>query len=134
MNLAKLDRLKEKLCNEKDFSKIFEYFMDYFGENEKFMRKSQPTRHDLLENTMTSVLRNLLGERAGISQFMLLAAPGTPFIHGGCLTGGKMANVLYFDDIQTGVIGIFSFPPGGMTQYSRFRLQQLPPEAVPSEN
>jgi hypothetical protein len=50
-------------------------------------------------------------------QLLLIPIPGTSFIHGAGLLNGRPINVLYFDDIQVGIVAVMQGMSGGM-QYS----------------
>ena len=133
MNLTGLEKLKTILATGKDLSAAFHYFMDDFGENEAFLDLGKPGPHPLLESLLAAVAGQMFGKKVIAQQLLLIAVPGTKFIHGAGLINGRPITVIYFDDIQVGIAAVMK-GPGGSMQYSRFSAQMLPPEAAPSSN
>jgi hypothetical protein len=137
MDLSRLEELKEKLTRSKDFAEVFDFFFDHFASQPGFMGSGTPTQHELLAQTIRGMVPAMFGQRATVSNMLLLAIPGTCFIHGPVTIAGRPSGVIYFDDIQTGILCSSPMPPAppdAETKFSRFRLQQLPPDAVPSPN
>jgi hypothetical protein len=134
MDLSKLEELKLKLTTAKDFQTVFEFFLDHFGDHEEFIKLGGPVEDTVLFGSIAGVARQLYGPDTVVLNPVMIAVPGTPFIHGRCVIGGRMANVLYFTDIQVGLVGVFSLNPKVPARYTRFSNRMLPPGAVPSSN
>jgi hypothetical protein len=133
MNLSGLEKLKNILATGKDLSVAFTYFMDHFGENEAFLDLGRPKKNDTLEDLISAAAGAMFGVRVVLQQFLLIAVPKTHFIHGAGMINGMMATVIYFEDIQVGILCVYRGPKGG-TLFSRFSAQNLPPEAMASKN
>jgi hypothetical protein len=133
MDLTGLEKLKEIVATSKDLSAAFHYFMDHFGENETFLRLGKPKPHPLLEQLIAASAGQILRATLVVEQFFLIPIPKTRFIHGAGLVNRWPTNVLYFDDIQVGIIAIMRGLRGPI-QYSRFSARLIPPETVPSNN
>ena len=60
-----------------------------------------------------------------VKRSLLVGIPEYHFIHGSCEFAGKLINVLYFEDLQQGLICIPSVGKPLRTQYARFTNQML---------
>ena len=63
---------------------------------------------------------------AGDHHLASVRVPGQCLIHGGCVVGSKIANLIYFEDNQTGLIAIPWSATTGETKYARFSTQMMP--------
>jgi hypothetical protein len=135
-DLRKLNRLKLKLMQEKELHVVMTYFFDHFGENRAFLDIGQSTRHNLLESIIAQTIGALLGAKTKVIllNLMLFHIPQHQFYHGAFIINGKMANVIYYDDIKMGCIAVV-MSTSGMTNFVRFSAQNLPHKpATPSLN
>jgi hypothetical protein len=134
MDLAKLVTLKEKLQHTDQFDTVWKFFLDHFGENPAFMAMGEPTEQPFLEAVFAAVGQQLLGRQVKVHHVRLIRLAQEGFIHGGALLDSKMANVLYFEDVQAGMLAVvWSMAPGEM-KYARFSGRQLRPRGEPSAN
>jgi hypothetical protein len=132
MDLSLLATLKDKLIHGKDFSEVWHYFFDHFGEKPEFIALGERTQDAFLEAALAQVGRQLFGKRVALTNLLLTRLPEQEFIHGGCVLGGKMANVIYFEDIHAGLLAvIMSFAPSD-TRMIRFTGRRASGE--PSSN
>ena len=134
MDLSQLEDLKKKLVTAKDLSEVGNYFFDHLGEDSDFLDLGKPGRNAVLEAFIAALGRQLCGGKCTITKLLLIQVPGTHFIHGGCFLNGRLANVIYFDDIEVGLLCLVPTKPGGDTVFSRFSAQALPAEAMTSKN
>lgn len=124
--LKQLPTLKMKLITATEFNDVFNYFFDYFGENEHFLKLGEPTRHELLEKVLAHSVKSILGtDLVVIRNGFFIHLPGQRFIHGGCNLNGYIANFFYFDDIDSGMLVLASPPYEQETKFVRFSLQML---------
>jgi hypothetical protein len=126
MDLSKLATLKDLLLNGKEFARTWEYFLDHFGENSEFMDGGERTESALLEAVIAQVGQQLGGKPMPLKDLLLVKIPAQSFIHGGCVLGNKIANVIYFEDAQSGLIAIPWSASTGETKYARFSTQMMP--------
>lgn len=126
MDLSKLETLKDLLLNGKEFARTWEYFLDNFGENSEFIGDGERTESPLLEAVITQVGQQLSGKPVQLKELLLVKINGHGFIHGGCILGTKLANVIYFEDAQSGLIAIPWSAATGETKYARFSTQMMP--------
>src|SRR5580704_2605070 len=126
MDLTLLDTLRYKIEFGKDLSEVYAYFLDNFGEHEEFLDLSVPTHNELLEAIMGQVAGAALKtNRVVLRDLRLLLVPDHEFIHGGCFIGGRLANVIYCDDIRKGVMAITLFGTS-RTDFCRFSAETMP--------
>jgi hypothetical protein len=136
LDLRKLNMLKMKLMQEKELHVVMTYFFDHFGENPDFLDVSKPARHELLEAVIAQTVGPLTGSKskAVLLNFLLLHVDKHQFYHGAFFINGKMANVIYFDDVKMGCIAVL-MSGKGETNFVRFSAQDMPHKpATPSLN
>jgi hypothetical protein len=140
MDLEKLDELKKQIAEATDFMKPFVYFMDHFGDSEEFIDFGDRVSHPKLEAMLALCAANLVGkdlighEAPRVSDFLIVQVHDSPFLHGACRVNGKVANFIYFDDVQLGLMAVLPTRLGGETLIQRFTARDLPRGMVPSEN
>jgi hypothetical protein len=134
MDLALLATLKNKLIHAKNFGQVWEYFFDHFGEDLEFIAQGERARHPFLEAVLTQVGREMFGKPVRLTNLLLTRLPEHQFFHGACSLDGKLANVMYFEDIQVGLIAVAaSFAPSE-TKMARFTGRRMPMPGSPSQN
>lgn len=120
MNLSIIGRLKQKLITAKDLGSVWEYFWDYIDENPEFMQLGRPARHRFLEKVLREIGRKLFKKRVRLSKPMLIRLPKYGFIHGSCQLNDHLASVLYFEELQMGLVAIILSDYPSETQIVRF--------------
>jgi len=134
MDLTLLDTLKDKLANATDFTDVWSYFFDHFGVDREFVDQGNRARHPFLETILAQIGAELFGHGVRIDNLILTHIPERSFVHGGFTIEGRLGNVIYFEDIQTGLIAVVvSFGPGE-TKIVRFTGRRLPMIGSPSLN
>jgi hypothetical protein len=134
MDIAKLAVLKRKMQDETNFKSVWEYFLDNFGEDAEFLSYGEPVEHPVLEGIIKCITKELFPTRsATLAQLLLVRVIGQPFIHGGCIFGGKLGTILYFEDIEMGMISIVS-ASSQETQLIRFTAEMFKRSWEPSAN
>ena len=109
MDLTKLLELKEKMISATKFVDPWTFFLDHFGEKDEFLRLrsevSEKDRKDLL-SIISTITSRLYGDKGGkIINPKLAQISEYHFIHGGAfLQGGVMLTVIFFSDIQLGIL------------------------------
>ena len=134
INLEKFDKLKERVATGKDFLKIFEYFLDRFAEDDKFMRLGRKAKNAKLEGFIAGIAESVLKVKSPRIATMFIEIPEAHFTHGGCDINGRPASVLYFDDIDVGLLVFLPTKPGEPNLFSRFSCQTVPPDYIGSDN
>ena len=133
MDLNLLDSLKDQLVKAKDFHKVYEFFLDNFGENSEFMVLGDRARHPMLETVYAQVLEQLFKRKIDTSALLLTRIPDQEFLHGGGMFHGHLATVFYFEDVHAGLIAVAS-PLEANTRFIRFSLKGMRGNVEPSVN
>ena len=135
MDLANLDVLKEKLRNEKELAPVWEYFLSEFGEQPAFASLCEPTQSTFLELVATQISQQLFTKEGKVEALRLMRVPEHKFIHGGCFINGCIAGMLYFEDIELGLLSACEKAPSINVHYARFSGMIRPPASTkPSAN
>lgn len=126
LDMKKMDILKEKLVNCKNFNEVFNYFYDHFGENKEFVHAGREVKYAELKQVLIKVgqltIRNL---NAKPSRFFIIRVKSHHFYHGGFHLDRKLVNFIFFKDIDKGMITISSFPVSSEVLFGRFSLAKF---------
>jgi hypothetical protein len=134
LNLENLQTLKHQLATAPVLEKVYQYFLDHFGENDAFFDMGARADDEILAAFVKAVAQQLYGPKAKVSDWLLVRLAEHHFIHGACRIEGRPVNVLWFDDIHVGMIAIPGMGRNEKTQYSRFSGRKLPEGFAPSSN
>jgi hypothetical protein len=118
MKLKNLLQLKEKLQKEKDLGKIYTYYMDEFGDHEEFTDLGEQGENNFLLQVIAQVCQHLFGKAVNVDGILLIYIPEYKFFHAPFFANNHIGGVIYFEDIQTGLLAASS--GDGMVKYSRF--------------
>lgn len=130
--IANLTRLKELLQTADNFSDIVRYFFDHLSNDPVFIEHSNPVNHPLISQTLQSVAAELFRQDAAvtgrkqeavITNMLLLKLDQYPFYHGACFIQHRPVSILYFEDIDMGIVCAASTFP--YMQYARFTCYRL---------
>lgn len=103
--IAKLDDLKKKLLTETEFSKTYTHFLDVLGNDPKFQKIGKIVKSPMLKNIAAAAGKEVTGT-GHITNLMLLKVANYPFFHGVFFIDGCMGNLMYFEDINVGLMTI----------------------------
>ena len=123
----KLEILKQKLQTGKDFNEIVDYFYTHFGENLQFMNLGTGIDHELLRTVVAEVMQNVVKPTktvAIVMQSRFIDVDGN-FIHGPVNFGDYLLSVLYFRDIDMGLVAVTQPGKSPMCLYCRFSVMPL---------
>jgi hypothetical protein len=134
MDLTLLATLKDKLVNATEFSDVWRYFLDHFGEDPKFIALGERSSDAFLEAVLHQIGSQMFGQPVTLTDLLLSRLAEHHFTHGGVLLNGHLANVLYFDDIRSGMVAVWMANPAGETKYARFSGHRQRPGMNPSTN
>jgi hypothetical protein len=134
MDLSRLATLKEKLVTAREFSKVFDYFLDHFGENPDFIALGERADCPFLEAVLAQVGHTLFQRKVWVTEMLLTELPEQHFIHGTCRIAGRLATVIYFDDIHTGLMVVILSESPSETRLVRFSGRPMPTGSGPSLN
>lgn len=134
MDPSLLSTLKQKLIRGTEFQEAQTYFFDHFAEDEEFLSLGQRHEDSLLKALLTTVTSQVFGQETEFDDLLLIRLKEHYFIHGNGIVGGRVATVLYFEDIEQGLLSIvWSFTPPE-TRFVRFSRKPLPRTNEPSLN
>lgn len=123
-NLSLMPKLKEMVVTADDFMTVWTYFLDHFGENPAFLDLGAPTKSPFIEAIIRQVGGQIFKREPTLNNLFLIHVPEQKFIHGGFVLNGKISGIIYFEDIQWGIISV-SMSLGGHTEFSRFSAKQV---------
>lgn len=127
MDLSKLAVLKEKLVEATQFSDVWKYFLDHFGENPEFISLGERVEeHPRLEVAINQIGLRVFKKPLRVRDLLLTRITGHGFIHGGGLVGASLANVLYFEEIGSGMMAIVQSLASTEMRYARFSTVPMP--------
>jgi len=115
-----LSILKEKLVTGDNFSEIQNYFFDCLTENDEFIKRSKRTKNALLKKTISVVAEQVFQRKVTLTYMMILKYPEASFYHGTCFVEGKIAGMLFFEDIDMGLFAVQMKHPE--TSFVRFSM------------
>lgn len=122
LDLKKLAKLKQLLVEAKDFSDVYSYFMDHFGQSPDLAKLGEPLRDKTFMDVLESIGAQVVGKKARISQPFFLRVADEKFIHGFFRLGDHLASVFYFEDIEKGLAAFGGVESEGPSQFMRFSL------------
>jgi hypothetical protein len=134
MDLSLLTTLKDKIAGATDFTDVWNYFFDHFGEDREFIDAGERTEHPFLTALIAQIGEELFGRKVAVVDVLLINVPSHSFYHGGFMIGGRVGNVLYFDDVQTGLLAVLMSSASNETKFVRFSGRRMPRPGPPSNN
>jgi hypothetical protein len=136
MDLARLKELKHALLHEEELSRVWRFFMDHFADRPEFAEFGEPARHAFVEAVLTQVGQQLFGRDGAISGLLLRWNEEHQFLHGGFSMGSRTGGVIFFGDIQTGMLAVPEGYPSINVKYARFSGAPMPKHRIgePSKN
>lgn len=131
MDLSLLETMRVKIMTDKDFSKIFAYFYDHFGEDPAFFEASEPMEakpNDLLVQLLGQIGGAILKtEKIALTNLRLLRVAEYQFIHGGFGLNDALGTVLYCEDLQKGIVALHRPRKNQPVHFARFSAEMLAP-------
>jgi hypothetical protein len=134
MNLELLATLKERLTTAQDFGDVLTYFLDHFGDHPEFIALGERCEHPFLEAVFAQVGGQLFGRAIKVSGVMLTRLAEQAFVHGTVHLENKLATVLYFEDIQKGLLSVVWSASPTETKLVRFTGRPMPDRWSRSSN
>ncbi len=114
--------LRKKLAEATDFLELWEYFLTHFAENPEFHELGRPAEASFLLEVIGELGSKLLNQQAiRISQLMLIEIPEASLFHGACLIEGRLAGLMFFQDLDMGLMALSEI--SGKTMLARFSIR-----------
>lgn len=115
--------LRRKVQDERDLSRIQDFFDERLVMNEGFMSMGDSARNDILESMTLLVIRVVLPPEEPL-QSAFLHLPEFSLWHGMLLFPTHLARTVYFDDINRGVCALSPWAQGTMVHHFRFSIPE----------
>lgn len=131
-----LEILKQKLVQAEDFEEIQIYFLDHLGENNRFMQLGEVKRDNRLQRVLAVIAQQALQTPiVAVQHLTLIYLRRYRFTHGSGVLNGYMGSVIYFGDIDVGLLTLTPFPPSTEeSKMARFSIRTVDYNPKPSEN
>jgi hypothetical protein len=124
MDLSRIDDLKGRLHEAKEFSRVWDWFLTNMGEDLEFMALGVPACDDFLMKVIEQIAAQIFGKRVPVNRMMLVRIPEKEFVHGSVMLNGVQGGVLYFEDIHKGMLCVTGFADRE-TKFVRFTGRAL---------
>lgn len=105
---ADLVKLKEILPTAEDFKDVMSLFLDHLINHPEFMKAGSRTKNPLLRETLKMVLKQLFKEEINMTHLLLIHIKKHKFYHGTCFANGQLTSILYFEDLDVGMLGVLT--------------------------
>jgi hypothetical protein len=134
MDLSLLATLKQKLVHGTEFQEAQSYFFDHFAEDAEFLSLGARHNDPFLQSLVETVAAQLFGRETAVDDLLLIRLKDHYFIHGNCILGDRVATILYFEDVEQGLLSIVWSMSPPETKFVRFSKRPLPRSSKPSMN
>jgi hypothetical protein len=127
--------LKNLLQTSKNFSDVVDYFFTNLTERSPaFMQAGKRAKHPLIRKTVELIGTQILQKEVTVSHLILLKLSKYHFYHGSCFIEGNMCNILYFEDIDMGMVGISNLSSDYVhfTRFTCFRVKGMDESSMPA--
>ena len=125
--------LQEHLLHPTNYEKAFGYFLDEFGGDVKFAQMSVPHALPALTPLLERILAKALSKPTKIQQIHLSALTDHRFYHGAGVADGHALMIIFFAELQKGLMAIIPGPNGAM-ECARFSVIASEVPVDPSVN
>ena len=120
MDLNHLDRLKRRLLQTDEFDSVAQDFLARACVDDDFLELGEFVESTLLQQIIHAAGRRCFGRDSRLESLALKRIDPANFVHGSFILGGRMANVIYFEDVGIGVVSIAAMTPHPTTEFVRF--------------
>lgn len=125
MKPNKLLKLKRLLQTATDLQEPSEYFWEELANDPAFLAAGKFRTNPRLQMIIEFAACHALGREQTARMLLLRRIPKLKFWHGSCLFGSMMSQVVYFDDIDQGLLTIVEDPVTAMTHYVRISTVEV---------
>lgn len=120
---SRVAELRRRMQDERDLSRIVDYFDERLVTNDRFMGLGSTARNDLLESMALLAIKLVLPpEEPKLSTFIHL--PEFALWHGLLLFPTHLARTVYFDDINRGLCTLSPLTVGTTSHHFRFSIPE----------
>jgi len=108
---------------------VMDAFIRSLRRKPEFFTSGEPIDSPMLNMLLRHVGQALLGCPVRLANAMLFRLPDDSFIHGIFTLNDRLANVIYFEDIAGGIVGLVE---NDITHFVRFMGGSAPAPAAPT--
>ncbi len=122
MDLSRLEKLKDLIVSAESFGDPWDYFFDHFGDKPDFMSLGKPAEHPILQAVVEKLAREIHkgASTVTVTKPMLVRIETHQFIHGSFFVQGRMGVLIFFEDIDMGLMSLSAESPDAPTLMMRF--------------
>lgn len=127
--------LKNLLQTSENFRDVVDYFFTNLTERfPAFMGAGKRAKNPLIRKTVELIGNQVFQKKVTVSYLILLKLSKYRFYHGSCFIEGKMCNILYFEDIDMGMVGISNLSSGEVhfTRFTCLRAKGVNESSLPA--
>ena len=121
-------QLREQFIAATDLEAFWNSFLDDWGMRPGFMQMGGPAETEGLEVLVAYIAGKMYGKQVEPEEMRLVKIPEGQFVHGACQLDGELACLLYFEDVERGLL--VAPGEGGKTNYARFSWAAKRQQAV----
>lgn len=122
----RLTALRDSMVSARDLAEPWDLFFD-LTDDPAFMALGRPARHPPLEAAVEAVAERLFGREVLATGLLLIEIPERSFFHGRCFLEGRLASILFFEDVPVGLLALPESLRGGQMTFARFSGLDLSP-------
>jgi len=115
--------LKKRFVESTNFAEFHDYYFTNFVEKGNFTslgRTLSAPRSEFLNRALAEAYIKAADIGSAVISSQLIEIPELGLVHGALNVNGKLASVLYFDDISMGMFVVVENSATGETKYMRF--------------
>jgi len=120
-DLEAFDALKREFATTSDFAAFWNGFIERFASQDGFMAMGAPAEVEGMEILICRVTSRMLEQLVEPANTRLIKIAEAGFVHGSCMVDGRLCCVLFFEELEMGLLVLMS--DSGKTQYTRFTLR-----------
>ena len=125
MEKRKFLRLKHILQTATNLSKPSAFFWEKLAKDSRFMAAGRIATNPRLQAIMERAATHVLGSEQAAEMLLLLFIPAHKFWHGSCAFGNMLGQLIYFQDIDQGLLTILDTSRDSMTHYVRISVLEV---------
>ena len=101
------------------------YFFDHMAESEDFLNLGKRSKNKPLKTTLKAICEQVYGKDAVLTHLLILELKAYRFFHGGGVLNGRPLNVIYFADIDMGLVACPNAKRPDVIEYARFTCYKV---------
>jgi hypothetical protein len=118
-----IEELRRRIQDERDLSRVVDYFDERLVTNDVFMKLGSPGSNDILKSMALLAIKVVLPPEEP-KQSMFIHLPEFALWHGMLLFAAHLARTMYFEDINRGVCTLSPLRPGATSHHFRFSIPE----------